>query len=237
MRAAERGQRVRDGQRAVVRDPVAHLQVGRGVAQVDDLFRALRNLPGRERDRHRHRARHRPPGHRAVPALPAEAGPAGGKLAHGEVAEAGGQRGEHEHHRPCREAAREQQRKRRQQPGRGQQRGHDGDGAEQPPGPPPGALAGTLLGALAGTLLGALAGTLLGALAGTLLGALPGALLGALPGALAGHGKLHRGIICLSELGDPIGTRSKTHGPTLGPARAGPGTLSPGLSHSMNVAL
>ena len=77
VRAAERGQRVRDGQRAVVRDPVPHLEVRRGVAQVDDLFGALGDLPGRERDGHRHRARHRPPGHRALPDLPGLPAPPG----------------------------------------------------------------------------------------------------------------------------------------------------------------
>ena len=66
----------------------------------------------------------------------AEGGPGGGELADGEVAQRGGQRGEHEHHRPGREAAGQQQREGRQQPGRGQQRGYHGDGAEQPPGPP-----------------------------------------------------------------------------------------------------
>ena len=65
----------------------------------------------------------------------AEGGPGGGELADGEVAQPGGQRGEHEHHRPGREPAGQQQREGRQQPGRGQQRGHHGDGAEQPAGP------------------------------------------------------------------------------------------------------
>ena len=65
----------------------------------------------------------------------AEGGPGGGELADGEVAQPGGQRDEHEHHRPGREAPGQQQRESRQQPGRGQQRGHHGNGAEQPPGP------------------------------------------------------------------------------------------------------
>ena len=134
MRAAERGHRVRDGQVAVVRDPVGDLEVGSGVAEVDDLFGAFGHLPGGERDRDGDGGGQRPPG--GVSAVASEGGPGGGELAEGEVAQAGGQRDEHQHHRPGREPTGQQQREGRQQPGRGQHGGQDGDGAQKPPRPP-----------------------------------------------------------------------------------------------------
>ena len=101
MRAAERLGRVRDGQRAVTSDPVADLQVGGRIADDDELFGAFGDLPGGEAHGDRGRGRHRPPWHRF--ALAAEAGPARGGLAQRDVAQAHGQRGEHEHQRRGRE--------------------------------------------------------------------------------------------------------------------------------------
>ena len=95
VRAAERVGRVGDGQRAVVRDPVRHLQVGGRVTDDDDLLGPVGDLPGREARGYRDRGRHRPPGHRLF--LAAKAGPVRGPLAQREIAQAHGERGEHEH--------------------------------------------------------------------------------------------------------------------------------------------
>ena len=187
VRAAERGRRVGNGQVAVVRDPVGDLEVGGGIAEVDDLLGTFGQLPDGEGYGDGDGGGQRPPvccgrlagGWLAVLGLAglglaglAEGGPGGGELADGEVAQPGGQRGEHEHHRPGREAAGQQQREGRQQPGRGQQRGHHGDGAEQPPGP---------------------------------------------ARVLLRRRRRCYGIVCLSDLSDPCGTWPMTHEPTIGP--------------------
>jgi len=134
VRTAERGYRIGDRKVAVMGDPVGDLEIGGGVPEVDDLLGTFGHLPGGEGDRDGDGGGQRPPW--CFRFLWAEGRPGGGKLADGEIAQPGGQRDEHEHHRPGREPAGQQQRHSRQQPGRGQHRGHHGDGAEQPPGPP-----------------------------------------------------------------------------------------------------
>ena len=207
VRAAERGRRVGNGQVAVVRDPVGDLEVGGGIAEIDDLLGTFGQLPDGEGYGDGDRGGQRPPvccgwlgcglgcgglgflgflgsglgglgsgcgglGFAAGFAGLAEGGPGGGELADGEVAQPGGQRGEHEHHRPSRETPGQQQREGRQQPGRGQQRRHHGDGAEQPPGP---------------------------------------------ARVLLRRRRRCYGIVCLSDLSDPCGAWPMTHEPTIGP--------------------
>jgi hypothetical protein len=116
----------------VARDPRGGLQVRGRVTEHDDLLGAFGDLPDGEDRRDRDGGRDRPPGDgfAGLGGFGAEAGPAGGLLAQREVAQAQGQRGEHEHQRRGGEPSREQQGQAGQQPRGGQQRGDDGDRAE-----------------------------------------------------------------------------------------------------------
>ena len=136
---AERGQCLRDGQRAVIGNPVPQLENRSRAAQHDDLRRIHHDLPGAKPGGHHGRPREPPPA-RPGPDRP---GAAGGQRGHQTLARHPAQRGgQHDHgqrrgdqdQRRGPQPASQQQAQARQQPGHHEQHRHRGELGKGTPG-------------------------------------------------------------------------------------------------------
>ena len=138
VRATERGQRLRNGQRPVLRDPVAELEYRPGVAQHDELRRVQQDLPRGKPGADRYRADQAPPGGPGprwtlrIARLPHRPRPAAGHAAEGGDHQDRRQRHRDQDHRDGQETPGQQQRNPRQQPADHQQRRNDREPGKAP---------------------------------------------------------------------------------------------------------